>query len=689
MQENCMDQFMNRRDMLRLSGLSLLGVSLMKPDKAQAEDVIEADICVYGGTSTGVVATVAAHRLGKQAVLIEPGRHLGGLTSGGLGMTDTGNRGAIGGMAREFYQRVYDFYLRRYGADSEQVKDCRDGFRFEPHVAEMILNEMVKEAGAPVFFGQRLKSVKKRRNRITEIATERGTVFRAPMFIDATYEGDLMAQAKVSYTIGRESNAKYGETLNGIQFGHRGHQFRVPVDPYVVEGDPSSGLLKGISPDPPGNHGDGDHRVQAYCFRLCLTNVPENRVPFPKPKGYDPDRYALYARYINKGVFEIFGNSQRMPNNKTDTNNHGAFATDNIGMNYDYPDGDWATRQRIIEDHINYQQGLFWFLCHDERVPPRIRERVNQWGLAKDEFVDNGNWPHQLYVREARRMISDDVMTEHNCRGTVVAEDSIGLASYNMDSHHVRRIVIEGRVMNEGDVQVGVSPYPIAYRSIAPRESECANLLVPVCLSCSHIAYGSIRMEPVFMILGQSAATAAHFAIDAKTSVQKIDVKKLQEQLLKDKQILTWTGATVAAFDPKTLKGIVLDDADGKKTGEWIPSTRSFDRRVGTGYVHDGNTNKGQVAIAYTPDIPEEGIYEIILISVPNPNRATNVPVTVAIEGGESVTVKVNQRVEEHKGLASLGTFKLPKGKRTTVTLSNKDTDGYVVADGVQFVPMK
>jgi len=684
-----MSQPINRRDWLRLSGLSLLGASLMKPDKAQAENLIETDICVYGGTSAGVVAAVAARRLGKSAVLIEPGRHLGGMTAGGLGATDVGNRGAIGGMAREFYQRVHDFYLRRYGPDSEQVKDCRDGFRFEPHVAEMIFNEMVKEAGVPVFLGQRLKSVKKRRNRITEIATEGGTVFRAQVFIDATYEGDLMAQAKVSYTIGRESNAKYGETLNGIQFGHRGHQFRVPVDPYVVEGDPSSGLLKGISPDPPGHHGDGDHRVQAYCFRLCLTNVPENRVPFPKPKGYDPDRYTLYARYINKGVFEIFGNSQRLPNNKTDTNNHGAFATDNIGMNYDYPDGDWATRQRIIEDHLNYQQGLFWFLCHDERVPSHIREQVNQWGLAKDEFVDNGNWPHQLYVREARRMISDSVMTEHNCRGTVVAEDSIGLASYNMDSHHVRRLVIDGRVMNEGDVQVGVSPYPIAYRSIVPRESECANLLVPVCLSSSHIAYGSIRMEPVFMILGQSAATAAHFAIDAKTSVQKIDVKKLQEQLLKDKQILRWTGATVTAFDPKTLKGIVLDDADGKKTGEWIPSTRSFDRRVGTGYVHDGNTNKGRVAIAYTPDIPEEGMYEIILIFVPHPNRATNVPVTIAIEGGESVTVKVNQRVEEHKGLASLGTFKLPKGKRTTVTLSNKDTDGYVVADGVQFVPVK
>jgi hypothetical protein len=508
-------------------------------------EIIETDICLYGGTSAAVAAAVEAARLGKWAVIVEPGQHLGGMTSGGLGETDIGHKGAIGGVAREFYTRVREHYLVTYGSDSKQLQDCVGGFRFEPHVAEQILKSMVAEARTPILCGHRLRSVKKRGNHIEELTTEKGARIRAKVFIDTSYEGDLVAKAGVSYTVGREANAQYSETLNGVYFGHPNHNFKVPVDPFVKEGDPSSGLLKTISADTPGEQGQGDHRVQAYCFRMCMTNVPENRLPFPKPKGYDRDRYTLLSRYISAGVWDVLKLSKPMPNGKTDTNNFGAFSMDNIGMNYRYPNGDYRTRERIWQDHVTYQQGLMWFLSNDERVPTSVRSEVGQWGLCKDEFQDTGGWPHQLYVREARRMVSAYVMTEHNCRGKTVAGDSVGLAAYTMDSHNCQRIarMENGRwtARNEGNVEIGgFPPYPISYRSMVPHERECANLLVPVCLSASHIAYGSIRMEPVFMVLGQSAATAATLAIDSRQSVQQVDTAPLRKQLEKNRQILAW-----------------------------------------------------------------------------------------------------------------------------------------------------
>lgn len=527
-----------RREVLRRAGRSLAAATagglLIQPSRAQAAGkVIETDLCVYGATSGGMAAAAQFARLGGKAVLIGPDRHVGGLTSGGLGQTDIGNKAAIGGLSREFYERVLQYYTATYGADSPQVKACTGGFRFEPGVAEKLQNEFLREVGVPIHLEKRLKSVKRRGRRITQVEMHDGTVVKAKMFVDATYEGDLMAAAGVSYTVGRESNSVYGETLNGVQFGHPGHAFKVPVDPYRREGDPTSGLLWGVRQEEPGSQGDGDRRVQAYNFRMCLTDDPNSQIPFPKPEGYEPERYELLLRYLNRGYLEIFGNHQPMPNRKTDTNNHGAFGTDNIGRNYDYPEGDQATRERIFRDHALYQQGLMYFLANDPRVPGRFRETVAKWGLAKDEFTQTGGWPHQLYVREARRMVSDYVMTEHNCRGKVVAEDPVGLGAYNMDSHHVRRIVIDGKAVNEGDVQVGVSPYPVSYRSIVPKAVECENLFVPVCLSSSHISYGSIRMEPVFMILGQSAATAAYHALQDDVPVQKVDYSRLREQLLK------------------------------------------------------------------------------------------------------------------------------------------------------------
>ena len=498
------------------------------------------DVVVYGGTSAGVIAAVKMARSGMTVVLIEPGRHLGGLSSGGLGATDIGNKGAIGGLAREYYERVF----MHYNPASDSTGSM---WTFEPHVAEGIFNEMVQEENIPVFFEERLNliyGIKKTGTRIDKITMESGLTFTAKMFIDATYEGDLMAKAGVSYRVGRETNTDYRETLNGVQTAQaKYHQFKNQVDPYRLPGEPTSGLLPGVQDDDgPGKEGSGDHRVQAYCFRMCLTNVPGNRIPFPKPESYDPLRYELLLRYIKTGVFDVLNLSTPMPNGKTDTNNKGAFATDNIGMNYEYPDGNYETRASIIREHEHYQKGLMWFLANDLRIPEYVREEINRWGLPKDEFIDNGHWPHQLYIREARRMISGYVMTQHNCEGREIVEDVVGLAAYTMDSHHVQRYVDEtGYVRNEGDVEVGnFPPYPISFRSIIPKSTECINLLVPVCLSASHIAYGSIRMEPVFMLLGQASATAAAQAINEQEDIQRISYRRLREQLEKDGQVLVW-----------------------------------------------------------------------------------------------------------------------------------------------------
>jgi hypothetical protein len=379
-----------------------------------------------------------------------------------------------------------------------------------------------------------------------------------------------------------------------------------------------------------------------------------------------------------------------MPNHKTDINNNGGFSTDFIGRNYDYPNADYATRERIAKEHENYIRGFCTFLATDPRVPEEMRKEMQSWGPCKDEFLDTGGWPREMYVREARRLVGEYVMSEKNCRYVETITDSVGLGAYNMDSHNCQRIVKNGKVENEGDVQVPpMKPYPVSYRSIIPKATECDNLFVPVCLSSSHIAYGSIRMEPVFMVLGQSAATAAAIAIDDKVPVQKVSYEKLRARLLADKQVLDWIGGggNVGGkfVDPKNLPGIVLDDADAKQTGHWAESFSST-WRVGKGYAHDSNAGKGESTAVFTPESPTAGDYEIILFNAPNQNRASNVPVTVSIPGQPAKTVKVDQK---SKGEISLGKFKLPAGKTATVTISNKETDGYVILDGVQFKPVK
>ncbi|WP_405415687.1 FAD-dependent oxidoreductase [Maribacter sp. Asnod1-A12] len=523
------------------------------------KETITADIIIYGGTSAAITAAVEAKRSGKSVIVVSPDKHLGGLTSGGLGWTDTGDKSVIGGLAREFYQRIYKHYntdeawkwqpKSEYG-NTGQGTPAMDGenrtmWIFEPHVAENVFEDLIKENEIRVDRDEwlnRENGVLVEDGTIKSISTLTGKTYSAKVFLDATYEGDLMAAAGVSYHVGREGKDVYGEKWNGVQTGvlHHKHWFQSNISPYIIPGDSTSGLLPRVSGKAPGKKHDGDHKIQAYCFRTCMTNHEANRVPFPKPEGYDPMQYELLARVFDSGWNEWFNKFDAIPNHKTDTNNHGPFSSDNIGMNYDYPEASYERRKEIIKEHEQYQKGLLWFVANDPRVPKNIQMEMQKWGLAKDEFVDNGNWPHQIYVREARRMVGEFVMTENELLKKSKTPNPIGLGSYTMDSHNAQRYIKpDGYVQNEGDIGVETNgPYTISYGSLVPKKSECENLLVPVCVSSSHIAFGSIRMEPVFMILGQSAAAAAVMAIDENTAVQNVDYTQLKKVLLSRGQII-------------------------------------------------------------------------------------------------------------------------------------------------------
>ncbi len=501
------------------------------------------DVLVYGATSAGVIAAYTASRYGLRVLLIEPGRHLGGMSSGGLGATDTGGQDSyITGLSQEFYLRVGHYY----GQDGP-------AYRFEPHVAELVFKQYLDEAGVEVMFSRRLKKVHLRDGKIQSIDLEyarlevdQDLAVSAQQFIDATYEGDLMAASGVSCTTGRESNDTYQEKYNGVIPGReagpygqtkRTREWAVDVDPYMVPGKPSSGLLpevNGVGHEPMGS---GDDKIQAYCFRLCLTQDRKNFIPLSEPDGYNPDRYELMARLQKLKPWKSLKNGfniSMMPNGKTDINNYGlvGFSSNYVGGNYAYPDGDYSTRAKIWQAHKEYQQGLLWFLATDERIPSHIRAEMQSWGYCFDEFRDTDGWPHQLYIREARRMVSDFVMTEHECIGVRPVGDGIAKGGYALDSHVVQRVVIDGHVENEGNISVhGFDPYLISYRSIIPKRGEIGNLYVPVCVSSSHAAYGSLRMEPVFMALGQAAGIAAWLAEEKSQLAQDISVSLIQKEL--------------------------------------------------------------------------------------------------------------------------------------------------------------
>ncbi len=494
------------------------------------------DLCIYGATAAGVTAAIAGKREGLRVVLLGNSDTIGGMTTGGLGYTDFGDKKIVGGLSREFYRRLG----AHYGENEE--------WTFEPSAALKVLSAMLREAGiAPIPF-QFLKSVEVVDGTIRSIRMESGLQVDAAFFIDATYEGDLLAKAGVDYTVGREGNAAYGELMNGVQIREH-HQFVLPVSPWRREGDPSSGVLPGIATEPVAPQGSGDRKVQAYNFRMCLTQRAD-RIPFAKPEGYEPERYELLARYLRAGWRDLFVKFDAIRGGKTDTNNHGAFSTDFIGASHDYPEAGYARREAIFQAHVEYQRGLFWFYANDERVPAEVRREMSRWGLAADEFPDSAHWPHQLYVREARRMVSDYVVTEFDCRGYRCAEDAVGYGAYGMDSHNCQRMIREGRVLNEGDVQVWMrKPYPISYRAVIPKRGSVGNLFVPVCLSASHIAYGSARMEPVFMVLGESCAVAAALCLRHRLSSHDLGYGLLKPALQKARQALDLGGEGLPSSD--------------------------------------------------------------------------------------------------------------------------------------------
>jgi hypothetical protein len=555
---------MRYRNLLLLSGLITFGFC----NVTQAENLyyyqkvdtgkpklIDCDVVAYGGTPASFTATLQAARMGKRAILVSNNGFVGGLTSGGLTAVDWGARRTIGGIAQEFFARARPL---------------------KPSVAERTFLKMLSEAGVEVLLDRFLTAVEMRGGKLVSITLETGETIMAKMFVDGTYEGDLLAAANVSYTVGREPRSAYNESLAGQwqQVSWKGvYQFcGLPISPYVKPGDPKSGLLPEISSEPYGKPGDGDYRVQAYNFRMHLTKA-RDKIAFPKPDGYDAGRYALLARFLNvepQPKWTLQYTTKPMTDGPVqmrngDSNNAGSFSSDYVGGCHRWPDGTYSPenfstlppprrglpvplhelyelREKIFQDHVTYQQGFMYFLANDEQVPKNLQSRVNQWGLPPSEFKGSGHWPHHLYVREGRRMVSDYVMVQANCENKRVVKDSVGIASYAMDSHFCQRVVVQENgittVRNEGGLGHHVKPYPVSYRSIIPKKDECNNLLVPLCLSASHIAYGSIRMEPVFMILGQSAGTAAVMAIDEGILVQDVDYRKLKARLLADKQKL-------------------------------------------------------------------------------------------------------------------------------------------------------
>lgn len=677
--------------------------------------LVEADVCVYGDTAAAVVAAVQAARQGKKCVLVAPSRRLGGMTSGGLGQTDVGGSGTgyIGGLAREVYHRVHLHYLdaaawkqetraayiARSGTDPDDVNQIQ--VTFEPKVTARIMDDLLAESGATAIHARLLRNgagVRKTGPRITEIATDDGKYFvRAGMFIDAGYEGDLMAEAGVPYAVGREANTNFGETINGIQVARSGaHQLPNGVDPYVVAGNPASGLLPGVEPVLGGPDGEGDGRLQAYNFRMCLTDIASNRVMIAQPAGYNEEDYRLLFRALAAGMGSSFYSKGAMPNRKTDSNNNGGFSTDFIGGNYsitggwNFAEAGYAKREEVIEAHRRYQMGFVWALQNSTNISAAIRSNTawSVWGLPLDEYPDHGNWSPQLYVREARRMLGAFVMTQHQVNQTpgYVVTDPVGLGAYTMDSHHVQRYVTtNGFVKNEGDVQVGVArgPYGISQRSLVPPTNSVQNLLVPVCLSATHMALGSIRMEPVYMILGHAAASAAVQALDDGVAVQSVDYPRLRAQLLADAQVLPGSTATNAA-------SMIVDNADTggvSMAGTWVASSATAGY-YGSNYHHDNNTNKGACSMRFTPALPAEGLYTVKIRWTSNPNRATNVPVDVVFPGGSN-TYFVNQQVNNGTWVTLLAT-NFPAGTGSFVVVRNDGTyinatTGFVIADAVQF----
>ena len=638
----------------------------------------EYDVCVYGGTSAGVIAAYAVAKQGKKVLLVEPGQRLGGMSSGGLGQTDIGNKQVVKGLALDFYRRVGAHYGRL------------ESWIFEPSVAESIFKDYIARGNVEVLYNHRIVGVQKQGATIKSIFLENvkgeplAEIF-AKQFIDCTYEGDLMARSGVTYVVGREDNKVYGEDHNGVQMQHL-HQFFDNVDPYVEKGNPASGLLWGISDAALAPTGSGDNMVQAYNYRICLTSDKDNMLPIEKPANYDPARYELLLRIIEaqknydlNGYFII----SPMPNNKTDINNRGAFSTDMIGMNHRYPEASYEERAEIIQAHKDYTLGLLWFMGNDERVPKQLRDQMLALGLPKDEYVEYGHWTPQLYIREARRMVGEYVATQADCENKTTVEDGIGMAAYTMDSHNCQRVVIEkngvAMVKNEGNVEIhGGLPYDIAYRSITPKREQCDNLLVPVCLSASHIAYGSIRMEPVFMLLAQSAAKAACLAIDGGVKVQEIDVKEIQRMYAEDPLL------------DGTTPDVVVDDVDIDVAADSGWKRISANNGYGRSYLLLDPV-RADKRLRFPFEVSSDGKYTIYTYFIRR-DASSKVTEIVVNDGAKDELVwldagRITVKGQTSGEWVSLGEYDLQKGKPCYVEFTNGGkVTGQICADAVLVV---
>ena len=638
------------------------------------------DVCIYGGTSAGVVAAYSAAQRGLDVVLIEPTEHIGGMTSGGLGFTDIGNKQVIAGVAKQFYRKVGAHYGRL------------EQWIFEPSVAENIMREYIDHENIVVMESHRIRESHKNGTRITEIIVENSNdpsctkTIKADYYIDCSYEGDLMARSGVEYTVGREANEQYGETYNGVELMTR-HQFPDGIDPYKVKGDPESGLLWGISPAEVAPNGTADSMVQAYNYRICLTDNTDNMSPITRPENYDSTRYELMLRLIEAQPDKRFLNDyfiwSRMPNGKTDINNRGGFSTDMIGMNHNYPEASYQERKAIIDAHTDYTKGMLYFIGHDERVPEIMRQRMLLWGYPKDEYVNNGHWTPQLYLRESRRMVGEYVATQADCEGRTAPEDGIGMAAYQMDSHNCQRIVISKNgmdmVKNEGNVEVGGGlPYPISYRSITPKREQCTNLLVPVCLSASHIAYGSIRMEPVFMVLGQSAAIAASLAVEqGGCDIQNVNSNEINAIVLAD------------PYMDGSQPDILIDDNQSCVEADGLWTARGSGG-YGLSFYELAPTDEIQKVRFTVESIPTSGTWDVY--SYQSSNKKLTSVTSFEIQSGENVwNVTFNRDDLNVLGQTSgdwahLGTYELAADESVVVSVSNAGADAAMRADAILLV---
>jgi hypothetical protein len=670
-----LNRFVQRRNRLRF--LMSLALGAAWAVAAAAAPVVESDICVYGGTSGGVAAAVAAARLGKSVVLVSLNHHVGGMSASGLGVTDIGpgnDTRYLGGIAREFYQRVG----AAYGSTNLVIW-------FEPHVAENVFNQMLGEAGVPVYWDESLAGATLTSNRLTQITMADGTIFRAQEFIDTTYEGDLMAAAGVTFTWGREGTNAYDESLAGVRPPGGTYNY----DPYVVPGNPASGLLPLVNTNIVAGFGQGDRRLQAYNYRLCLTQNPTNKIPIAPPPGYAEADYELVRRYVAARVAadgavslnQLLDLQTLIPNGKTDVNANGEISTDYVGYNYTWATNTCAGRETLRAAHENYIRGLLHFLATSTNIPSNLNAEMQSWGLAADEFPDYGGWPWQIYVREARRMVGDYVMTQSNCEARLTAPDGICLARYNIDSHGVQRVAAGGFSRWEGSIGgTPPFPYPISYRAIVPRSNECQNVFCTFALSASHVAFASCRMEPVFMMTSHAAGVAAALAIDEHVPVQQLNYTRLAAQLRADGQLLTWSSAA------SSTNGIILDQGGPGtvNSGGWTAGANAGGWNGD--YWHDGAAGKGTKWISYTPTLPTNGVYEVYAWWVEASNRATNTPYDIIHAAGTN-RILVNQRVSSGGWFKLLTTnFNAGTGGKVIIRNDNTAAGSYCIADGIRFL---